>query len=144
MRTKMNLFQRIHAFCNGRKLYWIASLKKLTFASSKLQCQAKFKGHEGYVFEYRGFFNNLKFVLTGIYPEKYFTPKHLFLCDTITAIRKGDKGCHLRKGQILFNALWTVDPNMANRLRGTDLDPFHDDSKMDACTTYICKEWAKE
>lgn len=144
MKTKMNLFQRIHAFANGRKLYWVASLGKLTFASSKEQCQSKFKGHEGYVFQYRGFLNNLKFALTGIYPEEYHTPKYLMLEEKITEIKQGDKRNNYRKGQILFNAVWNVDPKIANKIRGTDLDPFHNDSKIDACLKHILEVWSKE
>lgn len=37
--------------------------------------------------------------------------------------------CHLkgewRYGQVLFNALWAVRPELANKVRGTRLDPFH-------------------
>lgn len=32
-----------------------------------------------------------------------------------------------RHGQALFNALYTLDPHMADLLRGSDVDPFHND-----------------
>lgn len=33
-----------------------------------------------------------------------------------------------RRGQALFNALRLMDPPLAEQIRGTDLDPFHNDS----------------
>lgn len=34
-----------------------------------------------------------------------------------------------RPGQAVFNALAQVDPEFADRVRGTELDPFHDDTR---------------
>lgn len=35
-----------------------------------------------------------------------------------------------RPGQAVFNALAQVDPEFADRVRGTELDPFHDDTRI--------------
>jgi hypothetical protein len=36
-----------------------------------------------------------------------------------------------RSGQAAFNALWDVRPDIANDvIRGTEADPFHDDSRL--------------
>ena len=38
-----------------------------------------------------------------------------------------------RPGQALFNALAVIAPGFAEEVRGTDLDPFHDDTRIAAC-----------
>ena len=38
-----------------------------------------------------------------------------------------------RPGQALFNALAVIAPGFAEEIRGTDLDPFHDDTRIAAC-----------
>lgn len=35
-----------------------------------------------------------------------------------------------RRGQALFNALHKMHPDLANQIRGTSADPFHDDSRV--------------
>ena len=35
-----------------------------------------------------------------------------------------------REGQAAFNALHEIDPDLANEIRGTRLDPFHQDGKL--------------
>jgi hypothetical protein len=35
-----------------------------------------------------------------------------------------------RKGQSLFNALYELNPEMANALRYTDADPFYQDNRI--------------
>ena len=37
---------------------------------------------------------------------------------------------HWRKGQTYFNVLYEIYPDFANDIRGTELDPFHDDKKV--------------
>lgn len=37
-----------------------------------------------------------------------------------------------RRGQALFNACLELYPDIANQLRGTDCDPFHNDKRIDA------------
>jgi hypothetical protein len=37
-----------------------------------------------------------------------------------------------RVGQALFNALEDLHPDEANRVRGTESDPFYNDSKIDS------------
>lgn len=46
-----------------------------------------------------------------------------------------------RKGQTYFNVLSNVRPDIAESIRGTDLDPFHDDSKIGEFLTYVAKVW---
>lgn len=35
-----------------------------------------------------------------------------------------------RRGQIHFNVLYIGHPSIANAIRGTEIDPFHDDSRI--------------
>lgn len=37
---------------------------------------------------------------------------------------------HLRAGQAFFNAIYQLHPNLADTIRGTELDPFHQDKKI--------------
>lgn len=37
-----------------------------------------------------------------------------------------------RRGQALFNALHGVDPELANRIRMSEADPYFDDAKINA------------
>ena len=37
-----------------------------------------------------------------------------------------------RKGQLYFNALYDVDPELANHIRGTSIDPLHQDEKIES------------
>lgn len=39
---------------------------------------------------------------------------------------------HQRWGQAHYNALYAVDPEIANAILGTDADPFHDDNNLPA------------
>ena len=36
-----------------------------------------------------------------------------------------------RKGQIAYNVLSVVRPDLAHKINNTDLDPFHDDDRLD-------------
>lgn len=38
----------------------------------------------------------------------------------------------IRKGQQAFNDLYRTHPDIADKIRGTVLDPFYDDSKLEA------------
>jgi hypothetical protein len=38
-----------------------------------------------------------------------------------------------RRGQCLFNALYALYPDIANQIRGTDVDPFHRDERIPDC-----------
>lgn len=46
-----------------------------------------------------------------------------------------------RRGQALFNHLHDVRPDLANQLRGTDLDPFYDNSKVVDALEFIQQHW---
>ena len=49
-----------------------------------------------------------------------------------------------RYGQTIFNALYFdhFDPEFADEIRGSDLDPFHDDGRADALLAALEKRWA--
>jgi hypothetical protein len=36
---------------------------------------------------------------------------------------------HFRRGQALWHGLWELYPTIANDIRGTNVDPTHDDSR---------------
>lgn len=44
---------------------------------------------------------------------------------------------HLRFGQALFYALHRFYPDVSETIRGTDLDPFYDDNKVQECIEFI-------
>jgi hypothetical protein len=48
---------------------------------------------------------------------------------------------HLREGQIFWGVLQKVDDSLGGRLTGEDVDPFHDDSRINAFVAYLTKEW---
>jgi hypothetical protein len=45
-----------------------------------------------------------------------------------------------RRGQAYFNALYDIAPEIANRIRGTEFDPFHDDSRIVPFLSQLEKE----
>ena len=48
---------------------------------------------------------------------------------------------NMRYGQALFNALYILNEELANEIRGTELDPFHNDRRVDMFLNYLEKEW---
>lgn len=47
----------------------------------------------------------------------------------------------LRLGQVYFNALEMVRPDIANHIRSTRLDPFHRDVVSEATETEVARLW---
>lgn len=47
-------------------------------------------------------------------------------------IRDNPKNNYLRSGQILFNNLYDIAPEVANEIRGTEFDPYYFDSRIRA------------
>lgn len=47
----------------------------------------------------------------------------------------------IRKGQCLFNFLYDIQSELANNIRGGDLDCFHSDRKIPATLKYIKEKW---
>lgn len=43
----------------------------------------------------------------------------------------------MRRGQAYFNYLNTIDPDIANGIRGTDLDPFNVDDRIGEFLTHV-------
>lgn len=46
-----------------------------------------------------------------------------------------------RYGQTLFNVLYRVRPDLSERVRGTDLDPFHSDQRVRAFLAWVAENW---
>ena len=44
---------------------------------------------------------------------------------------------HWRRGQTVFNTLYELYPDIADDIRGTQLDPFYNDSNVIKCLKYI-------
>lgn len=42
-----------------------------------------------------------------------------------------------RWGQAFFNALYMLHPDVADKIRATDKDPFYNDKKVDECIEFI-------
>lgn len=49
-----------------------------------------------------------------------------------------------RQGQRAFNTLCKVQPELAERIRGTDLDPFHQDERVPKFVLYVTDKLMKE
>lgn len=47
-----------------------------------------------------------------------------------------------RRGQTYFNTLVEVRLDLAERIRGTRLDPFHDDDRLRDCVPWVEDNWA--
>ena len=45
----------------------------------------------------------------------------------------------LRRGQCLFNALYDINPDVANNIRSTDSDCFYDDNKIETFFNELIK-----
>jgi hypothetical protein len=41
-----------------------------------------------------------------------------------------EKHIEERAGQTYFNVLYSINPEIANKIRGTKYDPFHDDTRL--------------
>jgi hypothetical protein len=50
----------------------------------------------------------------------------------------------LRRGQYLFNTLYTINPALAAEIRSGPLDPFYDDTRIDACLAHVILWWDKD
>ena len=48
---------------------------------------------------------------------------------------------HWRKGQTLFNALYRVRPELADRYRGSDIDPFYRDDRIGEFLRAVERDW---
>lgn len=42
-----------------------------------------------------------------------------------------------RYGQAMFNALYETHPDIANEIRGTDVDPFYFDARLSAFWAFV-------
>lgn len=49
---------------------------------------------------------------------------------------------NLRWGQTYFNVLVDFQPNLAMKIRGTDLDPYHkEDNELEPFMSYVITRW---
>jgi len=48
-----------------------------------------------------------------------------------------------RQGQAYFNLLVEAQPSLAAQIRGTDLDPFHDEARIPAFLQHVRDKWPK-
>lgn len=53
----------------------------------------------------------------------------------------GTRPKHIRIGQSLFNFLHDKNPVLANKLRGTDVDPFYNDNRIPEAWKFIYENW---
>lgn len=67
---------------------------------------------------------------------------HEFLSDVLKAYDKQKKGGgDLRLGQMYFNALVQVRPDIAEVLRGSMLDPFFKDRVAAVVSDFVLERW---
>lgn len=57
---------------------------------------------------------------------------------TVTFPNDGD----IRYGQHWFNALYAVRPDIADKIRGTKLDPFHRDRVSHETLDFVVANWS--
>lgn len=65
-----------------------------------------------------------------------------FLNEVDTAVYNYDGDW--RNGQAAFNVLYSMHPELAQEIRGTDLDPFYDDSRLYAFYTWVYERLAQK
>jgi len=54
-----------------------------------------------------------------------------------TTEERGD----LRYGQWYFNCLYSINPQLAGRIAGTQVDPYHDDSRIPEFNKFVEEHW---
>lgn len=55
--------------------------------------------------------------------------------------REAGRNKDWRAGQTYFNLLHDVRPDLANQIRATRMDPFHDDSRIPGFLTWLEINW---
>lgn len=48
---------------------------------------------------------------------------------------------HQRSGQVYFNVLYQVRPDLSERIRTTDLDPFYRDQRLPQFLEFVANNW---
>lgn len=48
---------------------------------------------------------------------------------------------HLRRGQAAFNTLWEERPDLAELVRGSDIDPYYRDELLDRFILWVEASW---
>jgi hypothetical protein len=52
------------------------------------------------------------------------------------------KNIHWRSGQLYFNVLYDIDKELADSIRGGELDPFHRDDKIPEFLAHVERAWS--
>lgn len=70
--------------------------------------------------------------------EEEFAAAQPITVDEVGNFRNGDD---IRKGQHAFNLLRRVRADLAEKVSGTERDPFYRDQNMPAFWNFIAREW---
>lgn len=68
--------------------------------------------------------------------EDVLTPYGLYMARITKNIARGDLKI-LRLGQLYFNTLHDMHPGLANRIRNTPIDPFHNEGLLHAFLQFV-------
>ena len=58
-----------------------------------------------------------------------------------TVVEEGVRYPTHRRGQMLFNVLHEHRPDLSGQVRGTALDPFYTDAKVDTFLEFVERNW---
>ncbi len=47
---------------------------------------------------------------------------------------------HLKKGQVVFNVIYEMFPDIGNNIRASEIDPSHNDDNIDCFFNYLKKK----
>ena len=64
--------------------------------------------------------------------------------DEFLAVANFDRDGNQRRGQAFFNNLHEVRPDLAERIRMLDLDPFYADSHIPVATAWLRTHWGRD
>lgn len=59
----------------------------------------------------------------------------------VLSVADVERPSHIRVGQHAFNMLFDVKPKLAEKIRGTDYDPFYFDTKLDKFWEFVGENW---
>ena len=71
--------------------------------------------------------------------QKYFDA----VCSAVADNAKREKKDRLRLGQIHYNVLFAMKPDLALGLAGTEADPFYQDSRLNKFFDWLESNWEK-
>lgn len=62
-------------------------------------------------------------------------------CHAVASYMDHPATSHWRTGQKAFNLLSRVRPDIAELVRGSDMDPFHRDDRLPAFYDFVARHW---